>query len=85
MSKKDKEILELKSVILAAINCETHFHKPRIIERDKDFRLGKRAKVICQACVVRMEKILGLPEGETPPFGQYFNGREQEELQNLER
>jgi hypothetical protein len=71
--------LELRSVILAALECKSHFHKPHIIEKDKDFKLGPRAQVICSSCVDRMQKALGLPDcdGDWPCHSQYFNAQEQ--------
>lgn len=69
-----KELLE---VILAALDCHTHFHKPTIIENDKDFKMGLGAIVICQACVERMKMALGIdPKDKNPNtsnFGYFYN------------
>jgi hypothetical protein len=53
--------------IRAALDCESHFHKPTIINNDKDFAIGDNAIVICDRCVERMKKCLGLGKDDPVP------------------
>jgi len=53
--------------IRAALDCESHFHKPTIINNDKDFEIGPNAIVICDQCVERMKKALGLAKDDPVP------------------
>lgn len=55
---------ELIDTIRAALDCGSHFHKPTIINNDKDFSLGKNPIVICDQCVERMKKVIGVRKGE---------------------
>lgn len=58
---------ECLETIRTALDCQSHFHKPTIIENDKDFKLGKNPIVICEQCVERMKKALGLEKDEHVP------------------
>ena len=49
---------ELRQVIKAALDCQSHFFKPTIINNDPDFNFGDGSQVICAQCVARMKKIL---------------------------
>jgi len=49
---------QLREVIQAALDCQSHFYPPTIIENDPDFKLGDKAIVICDQCVERMKKAL---------------------------
>lgn len=65
MRRKIGSTKELVDTIRAALDCQAHFHKPTIIENDKDFRLGDKATVICSSCVERMRKVIGIKDNET--------------------
>lgn len=66
---KRKEMIE---AIRAALDCYTHFHKPTIINNDKDFSIGNNALVICDQCVERLRKVIGLQPNEKVPPGFQF-------------
>jgi len=69
---------ELRRLIHTVLDCQTHFHKPRIIETDKDFRLGKGAIVICQECVERLLEAIDLAPDEPVGSPQQFSTKEWE-------
>jgi len=58
---------ECLETIRAALDCHTHFHKPTNINNDKDFSMGENPCVICDQCVQRMKKALGLGKDELVP------------------
>jgi hypothetical protein len=75
---------ELLHCILTALDCPSHFHKPKIKnppkasfkKTDDYFSYGDHPIVICSQCVDRMREILGLEEGEPCPSSfQYESWR----------
>jgi hypothetical protein len=64
---------ELLEVIRASLDCGSHFHKPTIVNNDKDFAFGDKAIVICDQCVERMREALALDEDESVPTHFQFN------------
>lgn len=58
---------QLREVIRAALDCPSHFHKPTIINNDDFFSFGADAIVICDTCVQRMRKSLGLNPNDSVP------------------
>lgn len=70
MEQSNKLKLEnekLIKVIKAALDCPSHFYKPTIKNppkgsfkphRDECFTYGKRAIVLCEECVKRMEEAI---------------------------
>lgn len=74
---KNTTKVKLLEVIRAALDCPSHFHKPRIIERDKDFKIGESTIVICGQCVDRMREALGLEKDDPAPcnFAHFYGGK----------
>jgi hypothetical protein len=64
---------DLLAVIRAALDCPSHFEKPKIVQKDKFFRLGDKAIVICDQCVERMHKSLGLEPDESLPTAFHYD------------
>ena len=64
---KSSTKVELLEVIRAALDCQSHFHKPTIVNNDPVVNLGDTAIVICASCVDRMRKVLCLKTGEDVP------------------
>ena len=61
---------ELIETIRAALDCHTHLHRPVIKSTDDYFEFGKRAAVLCQNCVEKLENAL---RGETHyPFPETY-------------
>jgi hypothetical protein len=81
MAKKQKFIvpkrkhptkLVLLETLLAALNCESHFEKPTIINNDPYFTMDG-CQVICDQCVKRIREALDLKDDEgAPSHFQYF-------------
>ena len=67
MKRKTFSKNKLLETIRVALDCQSHFHKPTIINNDKDFCIGENAIVICDQCVERMRKAIGLKKGEHIP------------------
>ena len=61
----------LREVIRAALDCPSHFHKPDIKAgwRDKDITIDfNKSIVLCDQCVDRLRKALGLKDNEEVPL-----------------
>jgi hypothetical protein len=58
---------QLREAIRAALDCCTHFHKPTIVNNDRDFGFGDHPMVICSQCVDRLRVAIGLKEDEPCP------------------
>ena len=66
---------QLIETIRAALDCPTHFDKPKIVDKDPFFKYGNKAIVICDQCVERMRKAIGLEDGESVPSSfKFWNG-----------
>jgi hypothetical protein len=62
----------LLEVLLSALNCESHFEKPTIINNDPLYSMDG-AQVICDQCVKRIREALDLKDDEGAPCSfQYF-------------
>ena len=72
--------LELLRVILASLDCPSHFHKPVIKgatfkkHKDEDYSYGDNAIVLCGHCVDRLRAVLCLEPGEPCPSSFQYEG-----------
>jgi hypothetical protein len=69
---------QLRKLIHTVLDCQTHFHKPTIIENDDFFKLGPHAIVVCSHCVRRLREAIGLKPGEPVGSPYRFDLKERE-------
>jgi hypothetical protein len=68
----------LAQIIQGALDCQNHFHKPDLAKGwvDSDFHIDfEKSQVICEACVDRLRKAIGLQPEQHPLDAKTFGNR----------